>query len=266
MSADDTGRVQLDRLRDAGLRVRQVPELLDVDTAADAERVARQAPGSRFAATLASLLPAETGPSQPSPGATIRPTGPAAALGVSTTGRKPPAGQPGGPRRVRRRSAGSRVPPAAGRPRSRAKPSPTDRTTRVVTTPTGRTDRAGRPRSRWPAAAAACANAATRQKCGRTRCTERRSPASADRCSSSMTGPTTASRVMAISPGMIRASRPTTMIRVVSRSARISEPQGSDRSTSRIPGPARVVPSTPRARCPPPRAPVFPFPAYPRAR
>ncbi|MCW2911646.1 MAG: hypothetical protein JWL68_6435 [Actinomycetia bacterium] len=59
MSADDTGRVQLDRLRAAGLRVRQVPELLDVDTAADAERVARQAPGSRFAATLASLLPAD---------------------------------------------------------------------------------------------------------------------------------------------------------------------------------------------------------------
>jgi glycosyltransferase A (GT-A) superfamily protein (DUF2064 family) len=59
MSADHTGRVQLERLRDAGLRVRQVPELLDVDTAADAERVARQAPGSRFAATLASLLPAD---------------------------------------------------------------------------------------------------------------------------------------------------------------------------------------------------------------
>lgn len=59
MSADDTGRVQLDRLRDAGLRVRQVPELLDVDTAGDAERVARQAPGSRFAATLATLLPAD---------------------------------------------------------------------------------------------------------------------------------------------------------------------------------------------------------------
>ena len=57
MSADHTGRVQLDRLRDAGLRVRQVPELLDVDTAEDAERVARQAPGSRFAATLAALVP-----------------------------------------------------------------------------------------------------------------------------------------------------------------------------------------------------------------
>jgi uncharacterized protein len=57
MSADHTGRVQLDRLRDAGLRVRQVPELLDVDTAEDAERVASQARGSRFAATLAALTP-----------------------------------------------------------------------------------------------------------------------------------------------------------------------------------------------------------------
>jgi rSAM/selenodomain-associated transferase 1 len=57
MSVDHTGRVQLDRLRDAGLRVRQVPELLDVDTAGDAERVARQASGSRFAATLAALVP-----------------------------------------------------------------------------------------------------------------------------------------------------------------------------------------------------------------
>ena len=63
MSADHTGRVQLERLRDAGLRVRQVPELLDVDTAEDAERVARQAPGSRFAATLAALVPA--GQAQP---------------------------------------------------------------------------------------------------------------------------------------------------------------------------------------------------------
>ena len=81
MSADDTGQVQLDRLRAAGLRVRQVPELLDVDTAEDAERVARQAPGSRFAATLASLLPADRS-HRPSPDATIRARpAPAAALG-----------------------------------------------------------------------------------------------------------------------------------------------------------------------------------------
>jgi len=55
MSADHTGRAQLDRLRAARLRVRQVPELTDVDTAQDAGRVAREAPGSRFAATLAML-------------------------------------------------------------------------------------------------------------------------------------------------------------------------------------------------------------------
>jgi uncharacterized protein len=57
MSAGHTGRVQLDRLRAAGLRIRQVPELIDVDTVADAVQVAAQAPGSRFAATLAILYP-----------------------------------------------------------------------------------------------------------------------------------------------------------------------------------------------------------------
>ena len=81
MSADHTGRVQLERLRDAGLRVRQVPELLDVDTAADAERVAQQAPGSRFAATLATLLPAErSGPTLTGRHHQLR-SAPAAALG-----------------------------------------------------------------------------------------------------------------------------------------------------------------------------------------
>jgi hypothetical protein len=57
MSEPHTGRVQLARLRQAGLRVRQVPELTDVDTVEDALRVARDAPGSRFAATLAILHP-----------------------------------------------------------------------------------------------------------------------------------------------------------------------------------------------------------------
>ncbi len=55
MSAADTGRAQLARLRAAGLRVRQVPELIDVDTVDDAVQVGRQAPGSRFAATLGIL-------------------------------------------------------------------------------------------------------------------------------------------------------------------------------------------------------------------
>jgi uncharacterized protein len=59
MSTDGTGRAQLARLRDAGLRVRQVPELVDVDTVDDAILVAQQAPGSRFAATLGTLHPEE---------------------------------------------------------------------------------------------------------------------------------------------------------------------------------------------------------------
>lgn len=55
MSAPDTGRVQRDRLRGAGLRVRDLPALTDVDDAADAEAVAAAAPGGRFAAELARL-------------------------------------------------------------------------------------------------------------------------------------------------------------------------------------------------------------------
>jgi rSAM/selenodomain-associated transferase 1 len=57
MSQPHTGRAQLDRLRQAGLRVRQLPELIDVDTVQDAHRVAREAPGSRFAAVLSLLSP-----------------------------------------------------------------------------------------------------------------------------------------------------------------------------------------------------------------
>ncbi|MEU6171459.1 DUF2064 domain-containing protein [Streptantibioticus parmotrematis] len=53
MSTAHTGAVQRARLTAAGLRVRDLPRLRDVDTAADAIAVARQAPGSRFAARLA---------------------------------------------------------------------------------------------------------------------------------------------------------------------------------------------------------------------
>lgn len=49
-SRPDTGARQLDRLR--GLRVRTLPTLTDVDTAADAACVAARAPGTRFAAAL----------------------------------------------------------------------------------------------------------------------------------------------------------------------------------------------------------------------
>lgn len=55
MSVPHTGRVQLARLTQAGLRVSLMPELVDVDTVDDARLVASQAPDSRFAATLRGL-------------------------------------------------------------------------------------------------------------------------------------------------------------------------------------------------------------------
>lgn len=56
MSTDRTGAVQRRRLAEAGLTVRDLPLLRDVDTAADAASVvACCPPGSRFAATLALL-------------------------------------------------------------------------------------------------------------------------------------------------------------------------------------------------------------------
>jgi hypothetical protein len=55
MSQPDTGAVQLARLAGAGLRVRQMPALRDVDTAADAAAVAALVPHSRFAAALRSI-------------------------------------------------------------------------------------------------------------------------------------------------------------------------------------------------------------------
>jgi len=50
MSTPETGAVQLGRLLTAGLRTARLPQLSDVDTAADAVAVARQAPLGRFAA------------------------------------------------------------------------------------------------------------------------------------------------------------------------------------------------------------------------
>ncbi len=52
MSQPDTGRRQLDRLTEAGLRVAAMPELTDVDTVREAELVARAIPGSEFAAAF----------------------------------------------------------------------------------------------------------------------------------------------------------------------------------------------------------------------
>ncbi|MGR8007199.1 TIGR04282 family arsenosugar biosynthesis glycosyltransferase [Streptomyces hypolithicus] len=55
MSVPETGAVQRQRLTDAGLVVRDLPLLRDVDTAHDATLVAAEAPRSRFAAELAAL-------------------------------------------------------------------------------------------------------------------------------------------------------------------------------------------------------------------
>ncbi|MFF7646166.1 DUF2064 domain-containing protein [Streptomyces canus] len=56
MSTDHTGAVQRRRLVEAGLSVRDLPLLRDVDTAADAASVVGLCPpGSRFAAVLASF-------------------------------------------------------------------------------------------------------------------------------------------------------------------------------------------------------------------
>ncbi|MET4927621.1 DUF2064 domain-containing protein, partial [Streptomyces sp. PSRA5] len=57
MSVPETGAVQRRRLVDAGLTVRDLPPLRDVDSAADAEYVAALAPHGRFAATLRRLTP-----------------------------------------------------------------------------------------------------------------------------------------------------------------------------------------------------------------
>lgn len=55
MSTPTTGAVQRERLAVAGLRVRELPRLRDVDTVGDAEAVAAAAPESRFAAELGRL-------------------------------------------------------------------------------------------------------------------------------------------------------------------------------------------------------------------
>jgi glycosyltransferase A (GT-A) superfamily protein (DUF2064 family) len=55
MSQPDTGLRQLARLERAGLRIRQLPELTDVDTVREADRIAAATPGSAFAACLTGL-------------------------------------------------------------------------------------------------------------------------------------------------------------------------------------------------------------------
>ncbi len=55
MSQPDTGSRQLARLERAGLRIRRLPELIDVDTVREAEHIAAATPGSAFATCLTSL-------------------------------------------------------------------------------------------------------------------------------------------------------------------------------------------------------------------
>ena len=57
MSVPETCAAQRRRLDGAGLTVRDLPVLRDVDTAADARAVAADAPGTRFARALAALPP-----------------------------------------------------------------------------------------------------------------------------------------------------------------------------------------------------------------
>jgi len=55
MSSPDTGSRQLARLERAGLRVRRLPELIDVDTVREADRIAAATPGSAFATCMSDL-------------------------------------------------------------------------------------------------------------------------------------------------------------------------------------------------------------------
>jgi glycosyltransferase A (GT-A) superfamily protein (DUF2064 family) len=84
MSTSRTGAAQRARLLAAGLRVTALPRLRDVDTAADAAAVARQAPRTRFAARareLAAVL-SQADPGQGSPG----PDGPGQGVGQGVLG------------------------------------------------------------------------------------------------------------------------------------------------------------------------------------
>lgn len=62
MSVPETGAVQRERLTTAGLIVRDLPVLRDVDTAADAAYVAAAAPHGHFAAALARIPRARAHP------------------------------------------------------------------------------------------------------------------------------------------------------------------------------------------------------------
>jgi uncharacterized protein len=59
MSRDDTGARQCERIRDAGLSLQLLDELVDVDTAVEARTVAMAAPSTRFARRWAEMNPGD---------------------------------------------------------------------------------------------------------------------------------------------------------------------------------------------------------------
>lgn len=102
MSTPDTGTAQLARLGSLGLTVAKLAEMRDVDRFDDALAVAAEAPGTRFAATLASLaLRAETPASRFAdvPPAAARPAeGPGSRSAAwKAAAAAPPAFQPAAP-------------------------------------------------------------------------------------------------------------------------------------------------------------------------
>lgn len=78
MSTAVTGALQRERLVRAGLRVRDLPRLRDVDTAADARAVAALAPHSRFAVRLARCMAVVAPDTSRSSGPATRPATPPA--------------------------------------------------------------------------------------------------------------------------------------------------------------------------------------------
>ncbi len=62
MSRGDTGRRQLERLNELGLRTALLPVLRDVDTIDDLRPVSAAAPGTRFATMCSSLEPSASAP------------------------------------------------------------------------------------------------------------------------------------------------------------------------------------------------------------
>ncbi|MFI5618862.1 DUF2064 domain-containing protein [Streptomyces sp. NPDC051567] len=67
MSVPETGAVQYERLRAAGLRIGRLPTLRDVDTAEDAHLVAATAPTTTFATRLTALTRPPTRAPTPAP-------------------------------------------------------------------------------------------------------------------------------------------------------------------------------------------------------